>query len=266
MKIGFIGCGNMGGALARSIGACAEHTVYLADRDDSRVETLCQSITALATDAQTIARTCEFIFLGVKPYGICPLLETLKGALCDNPDAVLVSMAAGVTLDTIQDALATKNPVIRILPNTPVALGEGMTVYAPSNTLTAEKERDFVFLMRPTGRLDRIDESLIDTACVVSGCGPAYAYMFLDALARAGERGGLSYEDAKFYAAQMMRGAASMVLASDKTPRTLREEVCSPGGSTIEGVRVLASDGIDALIDRAFDASLKRTRELGQQK
>lgn len=256
----------MGGALARSIGACAEHTIYLADRDSSRVETLCQSITALATDADTIARTCDFIFLGVKPYGICPLLEALNDALCHNPDAVLVSMAAGVTLSAIDETLVTRNPVIRILPNTPVALGEGMTVYTPSDRLSPDREAAFVSMMCPTGRLDRIDESLMDTACVVSGCGPAYAYMFLDALARAGERGGLSYENAKCYAAQMMRGAASMVLASDKTPRTLREEVCSPGGSTIEGVRVLETDGIDALIDRAFDASLKRTRELGQKK
>ena len=265
MKIGFIGCGNMGGALARAIAATGEHTVYLSDLDEARAQTLATAVSATVADADTLVRSCDFVFLGVKPYGIRPLLESLSDSLAARPDTVLVSMAAGVTVAAIQEALSTPHPIVRILPNTPVALGEGMTVYATSDDLDAAREQEFVSLMRPTGRLDRLSESLIDTACVVSGCGPAYAYMFLDALARAGERGGLPYETAKCYAAQMMRGAASMVLASEKTPRTLREEVCSPGGSTIEGVRVLEADGLDALIDRAFDASLKRTRELGQK-
>ena len=265
MKIGFIGCGNMGGALAYAIGKEGQHQVYHADNDAARANALAEQFAATVTDAVTLARCCDFIFLGVKPYGICPLLSTLEGALADNQNAVLVSMAAGVTLTSIRAALPSGNPIIRILPNTPVALGEGMTVYAPSENLSSRAEADFASLMRPTGHLDRLDESLIDTACVVSGCGPAYAYMFLDALARAGERGGLAYEDSKRFAAQMMRGAAAMVLHSDQSPRTLRERVCSPGGSTIEGVRVLEADGLDALVDRAFDASLRRTRELGQK-
>lgn len=266
MKIGFIGCGHMGSALAQAVGGSKEHGLYIADRHPERLAALCTATGAQLCDAERVVKCCDFVFIGVKPQDVPGLLEQLQNAFAENPNAVLVSMAAGVSVASIRGCMVSKNPVIRILPNTPVALGEGMTVYTACDSLTREQENAFVELMRPTGRLDRIDEALIDAACVVAGCGPAYAYLFADALAKAGEAVGLCYEDAKVYAAQMLRGAASMLLKSEKSPEILCREVCSPGGSTIEGVRVFQNEGLFELVQRAFDASYKRTVELGQVK
>lgn len=266
MKIGFIGCGHMGGALAQAIGCSKEYGLYIADRHPDRLDALCAATGAQLCDAERVVKCCDFVFLGVKPHDMPGLLKDLQSALTHNPKEVLVSMAAGIAVSTIRGLLSSQNPVIRILPNTPVALGEGMTVYTACDFLTREQENAFMELMRPAGRLERIDETLIDAACVVAGCGPAYAYLFADALAKAGETAGLCYEDAKVYAAQMLRGAASMLLETDKSPEILCHEVCSPGGSTIEGVRVFQNEGLFELVQRAFDASYKRTVELGQVK
>ena len=266
MKIGFIGCGNMGGALAFAIGSTGAHEILLADTNTEKAEALAARIGAVVTDAEALASCADFLFLGVKPYGIRPLVASLSDALKGNTTRTLVSMAAGVRVEAIENALATKNPVIRILPNTPVAVGKGMTVYTPSARVGVETENAFVSLMTPTGAVDRIDESLIDAACAVAGCGPAFAYMFIDALAKGGERAGLSYDSAKRYAAEMVKGAAEMVLAQKKSPDTLREEVCSPGGSTIEGVRSLWNDNFSDTVSRAVNASYHRTVELGKPK
>ncbi len=266
MKIGFIGCGHMGSALAQAIGGGKAHELYIADRHPQRLDALCAATGALLTDAQSVILGCDFVFIGVKPHDMPGLLRDLQSALTHNPKVVLISMAAGITVSAIRQMLTSANPVIRILPNTPVALGEGMTVYTVCDRLKQEQEMSFAELMRPTGRLERIDETLIDAACVVAGCGPAYAYLFADALAKAGEAAGLCYEDARAYAAQMLRGAATMMLQTQKSPETLCREVCSPGGSTIEGVRVFQNEGLFELVQRAFDASYKRTAELGQVK
>ena len=256
----------MGGALALAIGSTGAHEILLADTNAEKAQALARQIGATVADAEELARHTRFLFLGVKPYGIRPLVASLSDALKSNPTCTLVSMAAGVRVEDIEEALAAQNPVIRILPNTPVALGRGMTVYTPSARVSPKTEDVFVSLMTPTGALDRIDESLIDAACAVAGCGPAFAYMFIDALAKGGESAGLDYESAKRYAAEMVKGAAEMVLTQNKSPDTLREEVCSPGGSTIEGVKALWSDGFSDSVCRAVGASFHRTVELGKPK
>lgn len=266
MKIGFIGCGHMGGALAQAIGSTRKHEIYLADHCASRAQELADALSGRVSDALKIAGQCRFVFLGVRPCDLPALLEQLRPALAKNPGAVAVCMAAGVTVRTLSEQLGGSNPVIRILPNMPVALGEGMTVYTPGERVSAAMLEDFCALMKPTGRVEPIDEALMDAACVVSGCGSAYAYLFADALAKAGQGAGLSGEAAKLYAAQMLRGAATVLLQSEKSAETLCKEVCSVGGSTIEGVKVLQAQGLDKTVQAAFEASLKRTAELGQMK
>lgn len=265
MKVGFIGCGNMGGALARAIGSICGVEILLADRDSEKAEALARELGGKADAAESLCRECDFLFLGVKPNGLAPLLSELDSALKLNTGVVLVSMAAGVTLATLESLTGSPYPTVRIMPNTPVAVGEGMTVYAKNALVTEEKEAEFLRIMKPTGTLDKLDEELIDAACAVSGCGPAFAYMFIDALADGGVSAGLSREAALLFAAEMVRGAAKMVLSSLDTPSTLKERVCSPGGSTIEGVKSLDADGFSDTVRRAVKASFEKTKLLGRK-
>ena len=166
-------------------------------------------------------------------------------------------------LDIIQELAGEDFPVIRIMPNTPASVGEGMIQYCSSN-VTAEEEEAFLRIMAPAGRLDAVPESLIDAASCVSGCGPAWVYQFIEALADGGVACGLPRTKAQEYAAQMVLGSAKLVLESGKHPGELKDAVCSPGGSTIQGVRVLEEHGLRGAVMDAVIASYNKTKEMGK--
>ena len=264
MKIGFLGCGNMGGALARAVrradpAAC----ILLADTDATKASTLAAEISAEVTSAEALFHESDFLFLGLKPQVLSAALATLPTEAAAARGVTFISMAAGVPLASL-DAMLRGAPVIRIMPNTAVLVGEGMTVYAPSPAVTAAARADFLAIMAASGKCDELPEELIDAACAVSGCGPAFAYLFLDAMAEGGVAAGLSRERALAYAAQTVRGAMRMAVETGKTPTALKEAVCSPGGSTIEGVKVLEGRGLPDLVKDAVAASFRRTKELGK--
>jgi pyrroline-5-carboxylate reductase len=264
MKIGFIGCGNMGGALAEAISTVSGVEALVFDFDKEKTEKLKRSCGCIPTDAVELASTCDFIFLGVKPAAVGAAIEGIAEGLAKNANAVIISMAAGVTIEKIENYLPCPHPVIRIMPNTPVAVGAGMTVYA-ANSLLGEKEEDqFVSFMAATGALDKISEELIDAACAVSGCGPAFAYMFVEALAEGGAKCGLPKEKAMLYASKMIKGAMEMVEKTKKEPNRLKEEVCSPGGSTIEGVHALENGDFPGIGQGAVKAAFEKTKKLGK--
>ncbi len=263
MKIGFIGCGNMGGALALAVSKIQDTKIYLCDTDSSKAAALQLATGGEIADAFEIAEHCRYIFIGVKPAGIGALLGALSDTLAKNSDATLISMAAGVKIEKLESFLSQKMPIIRILPNTPVTVGCGMTVFSVNNLVTDDRKQDFLGFMKESGTVTEISEDEIDAACAVMGCGPAFAYMFADALAKAGEECGLSSADAIQFAAQMMKGSAEMVLKVSKTPDTLKNEVCSPGGSTIEGVHSLEASGFAKICRDAVIASFEKTKKLG---
>ena len=264
MKVGFLGCGNMGGALARAVRrADATLTLALADADTAKAEALAREIAAEVCDAAALFDDCDFIFLGLKPQVLPAALSDLPTAAAAERGTVFISMAAGVPLATLT-AMLDGAPVIRIMPNTAVLVGEGMTVYAAAPSVTAIAREAFLALMAESGKCDELPEDLIDAACAVSGCGPAFAYLFLDAMAEGGVAAGLSRERALAYAAQTVRGAMRMAVETGKTPTELKIAVCSPGGSTIEGVKVLEGRGLPALVKDAVSASFHRTKELGK--
>ena len=176
---------------------------------------------------------------------------------------VLCSMAAGLSIARIQEMAGGDYPVIRIMPNTPASVGAGMIQYCTSN-VTAEEEAEFLKLMAPAGRLDAVPESLIDAASCVSGCGPAWVYQFIEALADGGVACGLPRAKAQEYAAQMVLGSAKMVLESGQHPGALKDAVCSPGGSTIQGVRVLEEKGLRGAVIDAVLAAYDKTKEMGK--
>lgn len=264
-KIGFIGGGNMGGALAvAAIKALGRDRVMIADKDAQATDAAAMKTGATPSTADDIARECRLVFLAVKPNVIGAVIDSIKETLNAREDEwAAVSMAAGVTLDSLAEMLCEGARVIRMMPNTSVAVGEGMIVY--DKRATDEDAEIFEAAMSKAGVVCPIREELIDAATAVMGCGPAFAYQFADALADGGVEAGLSRSDAELYAAQMMLGAAKMMLTSDKAPKELRDAVCSPGGSTIEGVRVLEARDLRAAVMAAVDASYKRTCELGKK-
>ena len=260
MKYGFIGCGNMGGALIRAV-AKSTLDIAIADFDTAKAQAFADELGITATDNATIARECDRIFLGVKPQMMAGMLGGIKEILADKKP-VLISMAAGLKIAKIKE-YADEMPVIRIMPNTPVSVGQGMVLYCADGVEQAVLD-DFVNDMKFSGKLDKIDENLIDAGCSVSGCGPAFMYMFASAVAKGGEQCGLSQSQAIEYAAATMRGAAEMLLTSDKTPEQLTDAVCSKGGSTIEGVNVLRGSDFEKIVTDCIKAAYNRNLELGK--
>ena len=190
--IGFLGCGNMGGAIARAVCKAADpQNVYLANRTAAKAEKLAAELGCNTTINDEVAGRCDLIFLAVKPQMMEALLTPLKFTLAERPGRfVLCSMAAGLPISRIQELAGEDYPVIRIMPNTPASVGEGMIQYCSSH-VTAEEEAEFCKLMAPAGRLDPVPETLIDAASCVSGCGPAWVYQFIEALADGGVACGL---------------------------------------------------------------------------
>lgn len=265
IKVGFIGCGNMGGALARAVAKSGLCEILLVDVDIKKAQILAEKTGGTVVTAEQIATEAKYIFLGVKPQMMKELIDSIVSVLkIRNDRFILVTMAAGIKIASFNEMLNAKMPMIRIMPNTPVAVGEGMVLYSLCKAITDEEEKEFLKLLEFSGKLDRLEEELIDAGCVVSGCGPAFVYMFAEGIAKAGVELGLSSEQSIKYAAQTLLGAAKLMQTSGKTPEDLRIEVCSPKGSTIEGVMSLENSDFDENINAALKASYKRTKELGK--
>lgn len=264
-KIGFIGSGNMGGALARA--ACKSGDparVMLANRTQAKAEALAAELGCGTGSNQQLARECTFLFLGVKPQVMAAMLAGIAPILAQRKTGfVLVSMAAGLSTEQIARMAGGDYPVIRIMPNTPAAIGQGMIQLCAKNTdpkqIAACKQ-----ILAPAGLVDELDEKLIDAASSVSGCGPAYAYLFMEALADGAVACGLPRAKAVQYAAQMVAGSAQMVLQSGKHPGELKDAVCSPGGTTVQGVRALEANGFRSAAMEAVIAAYEKTLKMGK--
>ncbi len=257
---GLIGSGNMGGGIARAVRHATESGL-LADHHMAHAEKLAQELGFAAGTNEEVARSCRYVYLGVKPHLIAGVLSEIAPLL--REDAVVVSMAAGVTVAQIQGVVGAR-PVIRIMPNTPVSVGQGVVLFSASDEVAPEQLAEFLKLMHGAGGVYPIDEGLIDAATAVSGCGPAFAYLMIDAMADGGVAGGLRREDAVRYAAQTLMGAAAMVLETGKHPDQLKNEVCSPGGSTIQGVRLLEQRAVRAALMDAVLAAYEKSAALGK--
>ncbi|MBE6532783.1 MAG: pyrroline-5-carboxylate reductase [Ruminococcaceae bacterium] len=264
MKIGFIGCGNMGGALARAVLKNKQTKVYISDFFTEKAESFAKETGAVATDNFDIAENCDFIFLAVKPANFPATLEPLKESFTKNPGSVIVTIAAGLSLEKVGAMIGSAHSIIRIMPNTPVLLGKGMITWCKNSSVTDEQREEFLKILQFAGRLDEIDEKLIDAASAVAGCGPAFVYMFIEALADGAVECGLPRDKAMAYAAETLIGAAEMVLKTGKHPGLLKDEVCSPGGSTIEGVKALEDAKFRAATASAVIAACEKTKKLGK--
>ena len=261
MKYGFIGCGNMGGAIAKAL---AKSTTDFAITDRSgKAIALAAEIPCGYFSSEEIASRCERIFLGVKPHMMKGVLEPLREILAEKKP-LLITMAAGLTMAQIEEFAGCEIPVIRIMPNTPVSIGKGVIQYCCNDQVTREMLGDFLYDMRFGGILDCLEERLIDAGSAISGSGPAYVYMFIEALADGAVSCGIPRAKALEYAAATVIGAGEMVLATKQHPGALKDAVCSPGGSTIAGVRALENHGLRAAAMEAVIATCNRNKELGK--
>ena len=267
--IGFIGCGNMGSALAKAAVKSDMITpghICLANRTSAKAERLAESLGGAAVGSnKEVAKYCQYIFLGVKPQMMSGVLEEIAPVLKAREDRfVLVTMAAGLTMSSIQEMAGGNYPIIRLMPNTPAAVGKGMILYCSAKTHLDEMVT-FLHIMKEAGKFDELPENLIDAGSAVAGCGPAFAYMFIEALADGGVACGLPRAKALDYAAQMLLGSAEMVLKGGEHPGVLKDAVCSPAGSTIQGVRALEAGGFRGDIFEAVVAAYEKTKELGKK-
>ena len=265
MKVGFIGTGNMGGALAHAAAQSpAPAELLLSNRTPEKAQALAQQLGATVSDNETIAQTCDYIFLGVKPQMMADLLARLRPILSRRQEGfVLVSMAAGLTLQRLGEMAGLSCPILRIMPNTACAVGAGLTLYVPSPEVTEEQLSAFLTLMSASGRLEPLEEHLIDAGSAVAGCGGAFVSLFLEALADGAVTCGLPRDKARRYAAQMVLGTAQLALQSDQHTATMKDAVCSPGGTTIAGVRALERGGQPVFADGGAALAGLSAREIG---
>ena len=264
--LSFIGTGAMGSALARAAGQnTPPEKILLSNRTAEKAERLAAELGCAAGSVTDAAEKAEYIFLGVKPQMMPGLLSEIGPVLAKRTNRfLLVTMAAVLTMERIGELSGGTYPIIRIMPNTPCAAGAGLILYDANCLVTAAELDRFTAAMSGAGVLDRLEERLIDAGSAVSGCGPAFAYLFIEALADGGTACGLPRQKALLYAAKMAEGAARLLLETGQHPGVLKDAVCSPGGSTIAGVRALEEHGFRAAAMSAVIAAAERTAELGK--
>ncbi|MBQ2953288.1 MAG: pyrroline-5-carboxylate reductase [Clostridia bacterium] len=265
LKLGFIGAGNMGTAILRGLIAANYLTaddMAICDLNTRRLEELSDEypgLTCTESDAE-LAEMCDMIVLAVKPFFMAEVIEHIRDAL--NGKAV-ISIAAGWTVEQLYDALEGSGATcLRVMPNTPAMVGEGMTALCEDTTFS---EEDFEFakgIFDSVGRTVVLPERLFDGVIAISGSSPAYVYMLIEAMADAGVKEGLYRNTAYELAAQAVLGSALMVLQSGTHPAALKDAVCSPGGTTIEAVEELERKGFRAAVMDAMRVCAQKSRNM----
>lgn len=257
--IGFIGTGNMGGALAKAASKSGlADKILLANRTRAKAELLAEEISGTVCDNNTVAREADYIFLGVKPQFLADVYEGIREELKQRKTRyIIVSMIAGRNHEALRELLGDV-PIIRTSPNMPTIVGSGSTLYMANELVTEEEKEYFHNLMKPSGSLEEADEYTMAAADGVKGCGPAFAAMFVEALADGAVACGLPRKKAYVYAAEMLKGTADMLLETRMHPGALKDSVCSPAGSTIQGVRVLEERNFRAAVMDAVIATFEK--------
>jgi pyrroline-5-carboxylate reductase len=266
-KIGFIGAGRMATALARGLVAAqlASPDRLLASdpSKEAREHFARASGGATTTDNAEVAAQSGVVFLAVKPQDVSATLADLQGNLTD--EHLLISIAAGVRLDTIAKAVGDGARLVRVMPNTPCLVGKGASAYCLGPRARGADGKRVADLLSAVGIAFEVDEKLLDAVTGLSGSGPAFVYVMIEALSDGGVRMGLPRDVATALASHTVRGAAEMVVVGNEHPAVLKDRVTSPGGTTIAGLQALESGGFRAALISAVDAATRRSVELGKQ-
>jgi len=264
VKLGFIGAGAMGGAIIQGLlvnGLVAGKNLVYYDPDRTR-QTQMDQLGVQAAPVPAAVMQAQVVLLAVKPQVMDQVLGGIRGAA--RPGHLIISIAAGLTLKALETALP-QSRVIRVMPNTPTLVGAGMAALAPGSRATLEDLALALEIFEALGRAVVVEERLMDAVTGLSGSGPAYVAVFLEALTDGGVKMGLPRPLALLLASQTVIGAARLCLEKEIPPGMLKDLVTSPGGTTIAGLHVLEEGGFRGLVMSAVEAAARRARELGKE-
>lgn len=266
-KVGFIGCGNMSKAIIAGMvtaGQVKPENILVFDRKPATNQAMHQQYGITPAESiEEVARESDILFGAVKPNVILSVLKDIAGSL--HKETVIVSIAAGITLESLASVLGHDRKIIRVMPNTPALVNEGMTSVTPNVLVTEEEANEVVQIFSGFGKAALVPEYLIHAVVGVSGSAPAYVFMFIEAMADAAVLGGMPRAQAYQFAAQAVKGAAQMVLETGKHPGELKDMVCSPGGTTIEAVKVLEQKGFRSAVIEAMQQCMLKSEQMSRQ-
>ncbi|MBQ1793523.1 MAG: pyrroline-5-carboxylate reductase [Peptostreptococcaceae bacterium] len=263
-KIGFIGCGNMGKAMLGSI-VKSDNIILENIMVSTKSKTSAQSISLefgvkASTNNIEVAKNSDIIFLAVKPYFFKEVIEEVKESI--KEDAIVISIAAGITIDQIEQWFNKRVKVVRTMPNTPALVGEGMSAICPNKNITEEELKYVGELYNLFGKYELLEEKDFHAFIALCGSSPAYVFMFIEAMADAGVKLGIPRAKAYKLAEQSILGSAKLALETGKHPGVLKDEVCSPGGTTIEAVNDLEKNGFRSTVISAIEKCADKSKNM----
>lgn len=262
-KIGFIGMGNMGTAIMRGLlKTYKPEELLFTSAHEAKMQIITEETgVAHVSTATDCAEQVKYLVLAVKPQVLLTVFKELNGKI--RKDQVVISIAAGYAIADLQAGLGDSARIVRSMPNTPAMVGEGMSGVSYDEALFTDEEKDVIDgFFTSFGKMEKVDEKLMDVVGSASGCSPAYVYMFIEALADGCVKNGLPRQAAYKMVAQAVLGSAKMVLETGKHPGELKDMVCSPGGTTIEGLAALEENGFRGAIIKACDANFEKNKKL----
>ncbi|MBU3190124.1 pyrroline-5-carboxylate reductase [Clostridium bowmanii] len=265
--IGFIGCGNMARAMIGGIvksNLVSSEKVIASNPSDKSLNKVKEEYNILVTkDNVEVAKYADIVILAIKPDKYFQVIDEIKPYLKKN--VIIVTIAAGITLEHMSSKLGDGAKVIRTMPNTPALVGEGMSALCANNNVTKEELQEVVDIFESFGKIEILEENLIDVVPAVSGSSPAYVYMFIEALGDGAVLQGMPRDKAYRMAAQAVLGAAKMVLDTDQHPGKLKDNVCSPGGSTIAAVYTLEKNNFRGSVISAMESCTEKAIKMGKK-
>jgi len=265
--IGFIGCGNMAQAMISGIvksNLVSSEKVIASNPSNRSLSKVKEEHNIIVTnDNKEVARFSDIVVLAVKPYKYFEIIEEIKTYL--KEEVVIVTIAAGITIDYMSNALGSEAKVVRTMPNTPALVGEGMSALCANKNITKEELQDVVKIFESFGKIEILEEKLIDVVPSVSGSSPAYVYMFIEALGDGAVLQGMPRDKAYKMAAQAVLGAAKMVIETGEHPGKLKDDVCSPGGTTIEAVYTLEKNNFRGSVISAMESCTEKAIKMGKK-
>lgn len=268
MKYGFIGAGNMAGAIIKGMvkkaGSGSNVTVF----NTSKAKTdalMAECGVNVAPSQKALIDTVDVLILSVKPQVLDKIIETIKNDIGDRKP-LIISIAVGKTIEYLETGLGTDKAIVRVMPNINAKVLMSTSGYCPNSVVTEAQEQIAEKLFATVGSVTKIPEGMFSIFGVIAGSSPAFAYLYIDVLARAAQRAGMPKKQALEIAANTVLGSAKMVLESNEHPWELVDQVCSPGGTTIEGIYTLEENGFESTIVKAFDAVLAKDRAIQTKK
>jgi pyrroline-5-carboxylate reductase len=262
--VGFIGAGNMGKAILKgilSVGQTTPEEIFVYDSHQPNLESIHRELgVSITSNENEVAQKASIIILAVKPNAINEVLNKVKDDI--TKDKIVVSIAAGTSIEQLSANLPSETKIVRVMPNTPALVGYGMSAISCNSYLTEDEKQEILSIFNSFGKAELVSESLMDAVTGLSGSGPAYVYLFIEALADGAVVEGMPRESAYKFAAQTVLGAAQMVLQTGKHPGELKDMVSSPGGTTIAAVKSLENDGFRSAVINAVNASAEKSRNM----